>query len=203
MYLAAFAGPASGQEARPAGENGAGREAATALAFLGGAITGLAAHEASHVALDYAFDARPGVKRVDFGWIPFFAITHREVSRRREFAIASAGFWAQHAVDEWVLTRRPQLRRERAPFAKGALAFGVLTSFAYGGAAFARAGPAERDTRGMALSAAPGGIDERWIGALVLAPAALDAYRYFAPDARWAVWASRVVKVGLVLMVMR
>jgi hypothetical protein len=41
------------------------------------------------------------------------------------------------------------------------------------------------------------------VGALVLAPAALDAYRYFAPDARWAAWASRAVKVGMVLMVIR
>jgi len=47
------------------------------------------------------------------------------------------------------------------------------------------------------------GIDEPWIGALVLTPAALDAWRYFYPDAKWAVWASRVAKVGMVLLVLK
>jgi hypothetical protein len=55
----------------------------------------------------------------------------------------------------------------------------------------------------MAATLGPGGVDERWIGALVLAPAALDAYRYYRPGSRWAVWTSRAVKLGLVLLVMR
>ena len=80
------------------------------------------------------------------------------------------------------------------------LAFNVITSGAYAGAAFARTGPGERDTRGMAVSA---DVDERWIGALVLAPAVLDAWRYFDPEARWAVWASRAAKVAGVLLVIR
>jgi hypothetical protein len=83
---------------------------------------------------------------------------------------------------------------------KGLLAFNVVSSAAYAGAAFARTGPAERDTRGMAQSA---GVDERWIGAMVLAPAVLDAWRYFEPEARWAAWASRAVKIGMVLLVLR
>jgi hypothetical protein len=109
----------------------------------------------------------------------------------------------QHAVNEWLLTSRPQLRDARAPFAKGVLAFNVLASMAYGGAAMARAGPTERDTRGMAASLGAHGVDERAIAALVLAPAVLDAWRYLDPDARWAVWASRAVKAGLVLLVIR
>lgn len=173
------------------------------LAFLGGGATALGLHEGAHVALDVVFDARPGVKRVDYFGIPFFAITHRAVSRRREFTISSAGFWAQHATNEWLLTTRPGIRRERAPFAKGIIAFNVLASVAYGGAALTRTGPAERDTRGIAASVGPRGVDERWVGVLVLGPAALDAYRYFAPDAKWAAWASRAVKVGLVVLVVR
>ena len=55
--------------------------------------------------------------------------------------ISSAGFWVQHGTNEWLLTRRPNLRRERAPFAKGVLAFNVLASMAYAGAALARTGP--------------------------------------------------------------
>ena len=37
----------------------------------------------------------------------------------------------QRAESEWLLTRRPRLRHERAPFAKGVLAFDVLASVAY------------------------------------------------------------------------
>ena len=51
--------------------------------------------------------------------------------------------------------------------------------------------------------AAASRIDERWIGALVLAPAILDAWRYYHPDAKWAAWTSRGVKIGMVLMVVR
>lgn len=137
---------------------------------------------------------------MDFHGIPFFAITHRSGSLRQEFAISSAGFWVQHAGDEWLLSRRPMLRRERAPLAKGMLAFNLLASAAYAGAAFAKTGPVERDTRGIAAGAR---IDERWVGAVVLAPAVLDAWRYYHPRSKWAVWTSRGVKVGMVLLVLR
>jgi len=163
----------------------------------------LGAHEAAHVFFDTTFGADPGFKRVNYGGIPFFAITHHPVSRRREFVISSAGFWTQHAVDEWLLSTRPALRREHAPFLKGMLAFNIITSVAYSGVAFTRTGPPERDTRGIAATAGPEGMNERWVGVLVLAPAALDAYRYVAPRARWAAWASRAVKVGMVLLVLR
>lgn len=195
--------PAEAQPARPDDEQSGDRDGERALAFLAGGATALGAHEGAHLLFDYAFDARPGVKRVEFGGIPFFAITHAPVSRREEFTIASAGFWAQHAIDEWLLTTRPGLRGDRAPFAKGVLAFNVLASVAYGAAALAHAGPPERDTLGMAMNLGPRGVEERWIGVLVLAPAALDAYRYFAPDRAWAKWASRAVKIGMVLLVLR
>ncbi len=185
------------------GEQSQGSRAATTLVFLGGAAAGLASHEASHVLFDVIFDAHPGVKRVDYAGIPFFAITHEPVSRRREFTVSSAGFWMQHAIDEWLLSTRPNLRKDRAPFAKGILAFNVLASAAYSTAAFTGTGPPERDTRGIAISTGPRGIDERWVGVLVLAPAALDAYRYYRPQARWAAWASRAAKVGMVLLVLR
>lgn len=144
---------------------------------------------------------KPGLGRVDFHGIPFFAITHRSgLSPRREFLVSSAGFWVQHAGNEWLLSRRPGLRRARAPVAKGAFAFNVLASAAYAGAAFARTGPVERDTRGMAASSR---VDERAVGALVLAPALLDAWRYFRPGSKWAAWTSRGVKIGMVVMVVR
>jgi hypothetical protein len=169
--------------------------------FLAGAAIAFGAHETGHVVFDVIFDAEPGIDKVDFHGIPFFAITHRsDISPKREFAIASAGFWVQHAGSEWLLTKRPQLRRERAPFAKGVLAFNVLASTAYAGAAFAQTGPLERDTRGMAVAS---GIPEPWIGALVLTPAVMDAWRYYAPDARWPVWVSRSVKIAGVLLILK
>lgn len=173
----------------------------TAGIFLGGAASALGAHEAGHLVFNVAFDAAPGIDRVDFHGIPFFAITHRsDLSPRREQIISSAGFWVQHAGSEWILTRRPRLRHERAPFAKGVLAFNVLASTAYAGAAFAHTGPAQRDTRGMAVSAR---IDERWVGAMVLAPAALDAWRYYDPDSRLARWLSRATKAGMFVLLIR
>ena len=84
----------------------------------------------------------------------------------------------QQATNEWLLTARPRLRYEQAPFAKGVFAFNVGASAVYSVAAFAQTGPPERDTRGMAESAR---IDERWIGVVVLAPAVLDTWRYFDP----------------------
>ena len=175
--------------------------ASTAGLFVAGGAAAFAAHEAGHLVFDFLFDADPGIGKVDFHGIPFFAITHRSgLSATREFTISSAGFWVQHAGSEWLLTTRPNLRHERAPFAKGVLAFNVLNSVGYACVAFARAGPFERDTRGMAESI---GVDERAIGAMVLAPAVLDAIRYFKPEARWAKWASRAAKAGSVLLVIR
>jgi hypothetical protein len=187
--------------AQPLSSSSGVSRVAAAGEFVGGAVVGLAAHEAGHLLFDVIFDADPGLKRVDFHGIPFFAITHRsDLSPRQELVVSSAGFWVQHATSEWLLTKRPNLKQEHAPFMKGMLAFNVAASGAYAGAAFAKTGPAERDTRGIAVSA---GIDERWVGAMILAPAVLDAWRYFDPDAKWAVWASRAAKVGFVLLVFK
>jgi hypothetical protein len=159
------------------------------------------AHEGGHLMLDVLFDADPGVRRVEFHGIPFFAITHRsDLSRREEFAVASVGFWVQEATNEWILTRRPRLRDEHAPFTKGIVAFNIGASAAYAVAAFGRTGPPERDTRAMALSAR---MDERWIGAVVLAPAVFDTWRYFDPEAKLPVWLSRAAKIGTVLLILR
>jgi hypothetical protein len=171
-----------------------------ALRFLVGGALGLAMHESGHLVFDGLFEAQPRLEGIRFGPFPFFAITHSAgVAPRREFTISSAGFWVQSLSNEWLLTRH-RLREEHAPVAKGVLAFNVLNSTGYAMVALAKAGPVERDTRGMASGI---DLDERVISFVVLAPAALDAYRYFHPDARWAVWASRISKVGSVVLVVK
>lgn len=201
VMAAYWAGDASAQDdARRDASTPASRPA-TVAKFVAGAALALAAHEGGHLAFDGIFDAEPRLKRVDFHGIPFFAITHRtDLPRRQKLVISSAGFWVQHAGNEWILSRRPDIRRQRAPIAKGVLAFNVLTSAAYAGAAFVRTGPPERDTLGMALSSR---TDERIIGALVLAPAALDVWRYYRPDLPSLKWMSRAFKAGLVLLIFR
>ena len=199
--IGAFSVPAVAQEPAEAQTSSVHSDGKRVASFLTGAAIGLGAHEAGHVLANVAFGERPGLRKVDFHGLPFFAITHRSgQSPRREFTISSAGFWMQHAENEWLLGFRPNLRREHAPLAKGMLAFNVLTSVAYAATAFAKTGPVERDTRGMAAASR---VNERWIGALVLAPAVLDIWRFYHPDAKWAAWTSRGVKVGMVLMVER
>ncbi len=173
---------------------------ATAATFLAGGALGLGMHESGHLVFDGIFGAGVGVKRVTGAGIPFFAITHDPVSPVREFTISSAGFWVQHATDELLLTRRPRLRHEHAPLAKGVLAFNILTSVVYAGAAFSRQGPVERDTRGIAVAA---NIAEPWVGGLILTPATLDALRYVKPESRTLRWASRAVKIGGVLLAVK
>src|SRR5262245_54418473 len=199
MFTASSARAQADSTVEPAQPDG--NAAVDTVKFLAGGALGLAMHEGGHLIFDAIFDASPRLKGVHFGPFPFFAITHRsDMSPRREFTISSAGFWVQEATDEWLLTRRPALRDEHAWAAKGLLAFNVLNSVGYAAVAFAKAGPPERDTRGMADSIA---VDERVIGAIVLAPAVLDGYRYFNRGSGWAAWTSRAIKVGSVLLVLK
>jgi hypothetical protein len=171
------------------------------MQFLAGAGVALGTHEAGHLVFDFLFDADPRVKGVDFHGIPFFAITHRSnLSRHREYLVSSAGFLVQHVENEFLLARKPALRGDHAPFLKGVFTFNILASTAYAGAAFAKTGPYERDTRGMASASR---VDERVIGVMVLAPALLDAWRYYHPGSKWAAWTSRGAKAGMVLLVIR
>lgn len=177
------------------------QEAGDVLAFLGGGAAALGMHESAHLAFDGIFDAKPELRAVHFGPFPFFAISPtRALSPRRLYTVGAAGIWTHALTSELLLERHRDLRHEHAPFLKGLLAFDVLTSAGYAAAAFARAGPAERDTLSMARGV---GVDERAIGALVLAPAALDVYRYYHPDSRWARWTTRGIEIGSVVLVAR
>ena len=163
-----------------------------------GFIAGLLAHESGHVTTAAAFDARAHLRGVHFHGIPFFAVAHRSgLPRREEFVVSSAGFWMQHATSEVILTAHPALWRDGHWFETGVVAFGIATSAAYAGAAWARTGPSERDTRGMAATL---GVAEPVIGTIVLLPALLDGYRAWRPLSRRAAWTSRGVKAGLMLL---
>lgn len=170
------------------------------VSFLVGGVSGLAVHESGHIITGALLDAQPGTRPIRYAGIPFFAVTHEPVTRGKEFVISSAGFWMQHAGSEWLLTARPHLRDESAPFLKGILAFNIGTSLMYAGAAFGRLGPPERDPRGMAASLGTTGWPEPVVGAMILAPALLDGYRYLKPDQRWAAWVSRGAKVAFVAL---
>jgi hypothetical protein len=170
--------------------------------FLAGGLTGLTVHESGHVVTGALFGAHPGVMPIHYAGIPFFAVTHEPVTRKKEFIISSAGLWMQHADSELILTRRPNIRHESAPFLKGVLVFNTATSAVYATAAFGKLGPPERDTLGMAESLGQRGWREPSVGVFILAPAALDLYRYFRPDQRWAVWASRGSKAVFMALVL-
>jgi len=191
---------AAGQDPSASSSSGGGAAVAT-LKFVAGGAVGLVVHESGHVALDLAFNARPRIVPVHLGPAPFFAITHRGgLSPRREYIIDAAGFWMQGIGAERLFHEHPHLRTESAPFTKGEFAFDEITAVGYGVVALARTGPVQRDTYGMSYSSR---VPEPAIGAMVLAPALLDGYRYFKPESRWAVWASRAAKVSTVLLVFK
>jgi hypothetical protein len=140
--------------------------AATLASFLAGGGLAFVIHEGGHLTFDTIFDAQPHVHAVHFGPIPFFAISPaRLLTPRQLFTLASAGFWTQQLMTEVLLPHATSLREAHAPFVKGMLAFDILTSIGYAAVAFGRAGPPERDTRGMAI-----GLDvpEPVVGLLVL-----------------------------------
>lgn len=149
---------------------------ATAIAtFLAGGALGRGLHEAGHLLMVSAFRTDPGVTKVGFGPLPFFVITHGD-ARRRRIHDFSGGVLGPARVER--VASHPAARP--AP-----------------GATF---GPYERDTRAMADAL---DISEPWVGVMILAPAALDTWRYMRPQSRWAAWSSRALKVGAVLIVVR
>ena len=168
--------------------------------FFTGAAAGLAVHESGHLILDAAFGADPGIRKVNAGFIPFFAITHHAVTPGKEFLISSAGFWMQEGGNEFLIARYPNLRHEHRAFITGLFAFNVLTSVMYAGTAFVQHGPVERDTNGMAQSA---GVPEPVIGLTVLAPALLDGARFYRPQSRALKWTSRAAKIGGALLAIK
>jgi hypothetical protein len=180
--------------------------------FAAGALTGFFAHEAGHVFVNLILGNVPTIQPIwGFGFIPFFAIApnidcgnkHHCVRDdgsafspgwRGKVAITSAGFNVQHITDEIMLTRNPTLRHQVAPYRKGLLAFNTLLSLGYATAAIARIENPEGD---ISSTAALMGIPRELYASMLVIPAAMDIYRYFVPDSRWAPWVSRSGKLAV------
>ncbi len=181
-----------------------------------GFVTAFVVHEACHAVANLAFGNVPTLEPVRFlGVVPFFAIspgihcaggacTKRNGAPfypgpRGYQIIVGAGIVCQEVTDEIILTARPRIRTERAPFLKGMLLFNTAASVAYGIANLAGIEPPEGDVRGYdSVARVPHGV----LAATVLATAALDVARYFLPDEAWLPWVSRgtkVVTIGLLV----
>jgi hypothetical protein len=182
-----------------------------AAIFAGGAATALAAHETCHLLSNLALGNRPGFQSVTFmGFIPYFAIVPSIRCRGGDckehngerfwpgrpglYTIVSSGIQCQHYEDEVILTRRPGLRMDDAPFRKGMLAFNTVISIGYVVANWTGVEPTDGDIRGIYRD---GGAPRFWLSSLVLGIAAVDIARYFHPHARWLAWLNRVAKVSV------
>lgn len=180
--------------------------------WAAGAFSGFLFHETGHFLANWAFGNVPTLVGVSgFGFIPFFAISPQISCAQGAcehfdgspfppgppgmYTISSAGFDMQHLSSEVLLTWNPNLRHTVAPYEKGWLAFNVGVSLGYSLVSWAGAENGYGDVGGAANAA---GINLNLYGALILIPAALDAYRFFMPDSPWAPWVSRGSKLAII-----
>jgi hypothetical protein len=183
----------------------------SAAIFAGGAATALAAHESCHLLANWAMGNQPSFERVTFiGFIPYFAIVPsircRGGSCRKSdgesfaagrpglYTIVSAGIQCQHYENEVILTQRPGLRMDSAPFRKGMLAFNTLLSIGYVLANWTGVEPVDGDIRGIHRD---GGAPRLLLSSMVLGIAAVDIARYYYPRVRWLAWLNRVAKLSV------
>src|SRR5688572_10520587 len=96
IWLAFFPRGAAAQVAATSAAGSDGISVTDTVKFLSGSALALVMHEGGHLLMDGIFGADPKIKGVKFGPFPFFAITHPQLSPRREFAVSSAGFWVQN-----------------------------------------------------------------------------------------------------------
>ncbi len=186
--------------------------AASAGMMLAGAATGFLTHEAGHLLANWAYQNRPDFVGITAaGFIPFFAIspdidcgasgcTTRTGARfaggrRGKYFISTAGFLVGHLSSEIILGTEPCLRFRQAPFKTGWLAFNILLSVGYALASASEIEVSHGDAGGAAAAA---GLDRRVFAAVLLAPALLDAYRFWWPGSAWVPWASRGGKAAMV-----
>lgn len=184
--------------------------ATTVALFVAGGVGAFVAHESGHLLANALLHNRPRfVPMWGFGFLPFFAIspelacssqgcikadgTRFGPGLRGKYLIVTAGFEMQHLTSELLLTQAPQLRRLRAPWRKGWLAFNIGLSVAYALTSVLHIEDSHGDAGGAAYAS---GYPRPVVAAWLIAPAALDLYRYLNGDSTWAPWMSRGVKAG-------
>jgi hypothetical protein len=181
------------------------------LLFAGGALSGLALHEMGHVTANLAYRNVPGVQGIVVsGFIPWFVIDARlSLSRgvyyerngsvfvgggRAYYVINTAGFMVQNVGSEILLSSRPQLLHEHAPYAKGLLWMNMLLSLGYATASLLGVEDPHGDIYGGARHS---GYPSPLIAGVVFSNGSLDLLRYLFPDNTWLPWLSRASKVML------
>jgi hypothetical protein len=185
--------------------------------FAAGAISALTLHESGHLITNLAFGNVPGFTPILYAkFIPFFVIdphlhacgsqpqqycksdgSRFGAGRDGYYVINMAGFQMQNIGSELLLSIWPDLYYRHAPYRKGMLAMDIFLSIGYGTFSLLGiedphgdlSGANERDLYPKAL-----------LASAVILPAAVDLYRYFFPESRWAPWVSRTAKAGLLGM---
>lgn len=201
-------------ELQPAPQRAADLEPSRARTFgLGalGFVTGFLSHEAGHLAANLALGNVPRLEGfLVWGFVPFFSIapgircegeacvtrdgSRFAAGRRGKYFIVSAGFHVQHLTDELLLSLDPELRFRDSPLQKGLLLFNVFLSTMYVVGEWTGLSDPHGDLGGMRQMS---GYDGRLLSLSLLAPAVLDAYRFFYPgSAGWSAWAARGAKAA-------
>ncbi|HVZ35431.1 MAG TPA: hypothetical protein VG963_23550 [Polyangiaceae bacterium] len=173
-----------------------------------GVASGFVLHELGHITANLMLGNKPHFEgtRV-WGFLPFVVISpgiychgdhcvnrdghHFRPGREGNFFIVTAGFHMQHITDEVLLSLRPRLRYQYKPLQKGLLLMNVALSVMYAAGGYTGLEDPHGD---LTNAAAMAHMHEAWLATLLLVPAALDVYRYFAPDVRWSPWVSRAAK---------
>lgn len=157
------------------------------LWLAAGAVTGLALHEAGHLAFDLVVGDKPHIIPVNLGPLVFFAIAPQDIkSSRQLYGAAMMGFCVEALYTEVIFARHPDLVHDHQPFAEGLLAFHVALDLGYAITGFTHVGPNESDVNSMARAA---GVSPAAIGTMLALPLFFDVLRYFWPGFhRGAVW---------------
>ncbi|MEM9728603.1 MAG: hypothetical protein AAF997_08460 [Myxococcota bacterium] len=170
-----------------------------------GLVVGFIGHEMGHILMNFAYGNVPNFEGLRYaGFVPFFRIssgvscnddgcfkqsTGEEFKGGRTgvYLITAAGFNVQHVINEVLLSLDPNLQHHRSPFQKGLLFFNLSLSIGYSLSTWFQVDDIG-DIQGMANASQ---LNPNWVALMVLIPSALDVYRFFLPDSKWAPWVSR------------
>ena len=181
------------------------------LWFAGGALSGLTLHEMGHVLTNLAYGNVPHITGILYAkFIPWFVIDPRITNvggtyyknngslfaggARGYYVINTAGLVVQDIGSEAILSARPGLLYERAPYLKGMLWMNMILSIGYATASLIGTEDPHGDIYGAAQHSQ---YPHQLVAGLVLANGGLDVMRYLLPDTSWLPWMSRTSKAML------